>query len=127
MSIIIVGLVVVIVVLLVHRNQRNSSGYQKISAAQAQEMIIHEPDLIIVDVRRQDEYLHGHIKGAKCIPNEIIGKKEISELPDHQQKILVYCRSGNRSRQAANKLILQGYENVFDFGGIIDWKGEIVK
>ena len=68
-----------------------------------------------------------HIKNAICIPNELISNKEIAELPDKSQEILVYCRSGSRSRQAANKLIKLGYENVIDFGGIIDWDGEVVK
>ncbi len=84
------------------------------------------PEHIIVDVRRQDEFDAGHIRGAICIPNESIGTEPPEELPDRNQVILIYCRSGNRSKQAAEKLGKMGYYNVYEFGGIIDWKGEIV-
>ena len=80
----------------------------------------------IVDVRRQDEYDEGHIPGAICIPNERIVDSMPSELPDLEQVILVYCRSGRRSKEAAQKLFDMGYINVFEFGGIIDWTGEVV-
>ena len=79
---------------------------------------------IIIDVRRQDEFVTGHIPGAVCIPNESIGKEKPEELPDTDQIILVYCRSGNRSKQASQKLFDMGYTNVYEFGGIIDWTGE---
>ena len=78
-----------------------------------------------MDVRRQDEYATGHIPGAICIPNESIGSKRPDELPDLGQLILVYCRSGNRSKQAASKLAGMGYTNVVEFGGINTWPGEI--
>ena len=81
---------------------------------------------VIVDVRRQDEYDEGHIPGAICIPNESITDSIPSELPDLEQIILVYCRSGRRSKEAAQKLFDMGYTNVFEFGGIIDWTGEVV-
>ena len=80
---------------------------------------------IIVDVRRMDEFETGHIPGAICIPNESIGTEQPEDLPDLNQIILVYCRSGNRSKQAAQKLFDMGYTNVYEFGGIIDWTGEI--
>ena len=80
---------------------------------------------VIVDVRRQDEYDSGHIPGAILIPNESISTTQPEELPDLDQIILVYCRSGNRSKQAAQKLADMGYRNVYEFGGIIDWTGEI--
>ena len=81
---------------------------------------------IIVDVRRQDEYDEGHIPGAILIPNESITDKKPSELPDLDQIILVYCRSGRRSKEAAQKLADMGYTNIYEFGGIIDWTGETV-
>lgn len=81
---------------------------------------------IIVDVRTQEEYDSGHIPGAICIPNESIGTEHPEELPDLDQVILVYCRSGNRSKQAAQKLFDMGYINVYEFGGINDWTGEVV-
>ena len=100
-------------------------SYTKISQDQAKEMIEKEDGHIIVDVRRQDEFETGHIPGAICIPNESIGTEQPEDLPDLNQIILVYCRSGNRSKQAAQKLFDMGYTNVYEFGGIIDWTGEI--
>ena len=80
---------------------------------------------IILDVRTQAEYNQGHIPNAICIPNETIDENVVNKLPDKNQMILVYCRSGNRSKQAAEKLKKLGYTNLIEFGGIIDWKGEI--
>ena len=84
-------------------------------------------DYIILDVRTIEEYNEGHIPNAICIPNETIGENIVSELPNKEQLILIYCRSGNRSKQAAKKLNQLGYTNLIEFGGIIDWKGEIIK
>ena len=99
--------------------------YTQITMSEAVEMM--ESDYIILDVRRPDEFATGHIPNAINIPNESIGTDEISELPDKDQLILVYCRSGNRSKQASQKLVKLGYSNVVEFGGINDWKGEIEK
>lgn len=106
----------------------NSEGdsYMQISVKEAIEMMEKEKDYIILDVRTIEEYNEGHIPEAICVPNETIGEDMIEELPDKEQAILVYCRSGNRSKQAADKLVKQGYCNVYEFGGIIDWTGEIV-
>lgn len=82
---------------------------------------------IILDVRRADEYAAGHIPGAINVANESIGIEAPIELPDKNQIIYVYCRSGNRSRQAAEKLAKIGYSNIIEFGGIIDWTGQIEK
>lgn len=84
-------------------------------------------DYIILDVRRADEFVQGHIPGAINIANEDIGDEDIAQLPDKEQTIYVYCRSGNRSKQAAEKLVNLGYENIIEFGGIIDWKGTVEK
>ena len=100
--------------------------YLQIDQEQARRMMETDDGHVIVDVRRQDEYDTGHIPGAICIPNESIGMEPPKELPDRSQVILIYCRSGNRSKQAAEKLGKMGYLNVYEFGGIIDWKGEIV-
>lgn len=81
---------------------------------------------VIVDVRRQNEYDAGHIPGAILIPNESIRDTQPEALPDQNQIILIYCRSGNRSKQAAQKLSDMGYTNVYEFGGIIDWTGEVM-
>ena len=102
------------------------NSYTQISQEQAKEMMAREDGHIIVDVRRQDEYDAGHIPGAILIPNESIGTEPPEELPDLDQIILIYCRSGNRSKQAAQKLFDMGYTNIYEFGGIIDWTGEIV-
>ena len=100
--------------------------FRCISMHEAVDLMAQEDNYIILDVRTQEEFSAGHIPNAICIPNETIGKEPIPLLPDKEQLILVYCRSGNRSRQAANKLCLQGYTNIVEFGGILDWPGEIV-
>ena len=82
---------------------------------------------IILDVRTEAEYNEGHIPNAICIPNETIDENVIKKLPNKNQLILIYCRSGNRSKQALQKLKEIGYINLIEFGGIIDWKGEIEK
>lgn len=102
------------------------NGYTQISVDEAEKMMQRDDGHIIVDVRRQDEYAAGHIPGAVCIPNESIGTGKPALLPDFEQIILIYCRSGRRSKEAAQKLFDMGYNNVFEFGGIIDWKGETV-
>lgn len=100
--------------------------YKHISQEEAARIMANEKDIIIVDVRRLDEYASGHIPGAINIPNETIGSASIPQLPDKNRKILVYCRSGARSRQASSKLADMGYSNILEFGGIITWTGDIV-
>lgn len=100
--------------------------YLQIDQEQAKRMMEQDDGHVIVDVRRQDEYDAGHIPGAILIPNERIGTNRPEALPDPDQIILVYCRSGSRSKQAAEKLGRMGYRNVYEFGGILDWTGEIV-
>ena len=102
-------------------------SYRQITADEAARMMQEETDFVLLDVRTQEEYASGHIPGAICIPNETIGSEEIPELPDKDQLILVYCRSGNRSKQASQKLAEQDYTNVVEFGGINGWTGEIVQ
>ena len=104
---------------------KETADYQRISMDEAVEIMETEENFIILDVRTAEEYSDGHIPGAVNVPNETIGSDEIPELPDKDQMILVYCRSGNRSRQASEKLAEQGYTNVLEFGGINDWKGEL--
>ena len=100
--------------------------YTQISMEEAIVMMEENSDYILLDVRTQEEFAELHIPGAICIPNETIGTEEIPQLPDKDQLILVYCRSGNRSKQASEKLAALGYSNVYEFGGIIDWPGETV-
>ena len=85
-----------------------------------------ESGYIILDVRTAEEFSDSHIPGAVNIPNEEIGTEEIPQLPDKDQKIFVYCRSGNRSKQASEKLAALGYTNIIEFGGINSWPGETV-
>ena len=99
--------------------------FQKITQEEAKERMRRDDGHLIVDVRRMDEYAEGHIPGAICIPNETITDSAPQELPDKEQILLIYCRSGNRSRQAAEKLVNLGYTNVYEFGGITEWSGEI--
>lgn len=103
-----------------------NNTYRQISMSEAIAIMEKEKDYIILDVRRPDEFAEKHIPGAINIPNEIIGIEEIKELPNKKQLILVYCRSGNRSKQASEKLVQLGYTNIVEFGGIIDWPGETV-
>lgn len=105
----------------------SSSGYRQISMEEAVRLMQSEKDYIILDVRRPDEYALGHIPGAINVQNEIIGTEQIPELPNKGQLILVYCRSGRRSKEAAEKLVRLGYTNVVEFGGILDWTGDIEK
>ena len=105
-------------------NQTNT--YRQISMDEAVTMMAEESGYIILDVRRADEFAAGHIPDAINVANESIGTNEIPELPDKNQLIMVYCRSGRRSKEAAEKLVKLGYTNIVEFGGILDWKGEIV-
>ncbi len=100
--------------------------YIQIDQETAKEMMERDDGHIVIDVRRQDEFDSGHIPGAVCIPNESIETTPPVLLSDPDQVILVYCRSGRRSKEAAQKLADMGYRNVYEFGGIIDWSGEIV-
>ena len=101
--------------------------YTNITQDEAKRMMEQDDGHVIVDVRRQDEYDEGHIPGAILIPNENIENDPPEELPDPEQIILVYCRSGRRSKEASQKLADMGYRNVYEFGGIIDWTGETEK
>ena len=105
-------------------NQTNS--YRRISMDEAIAMMEQESGYIILDVRTPEEFAEKHIPTAINVPNENIGTGEISALPDKDQLIMVYCRSGRRSKEAAEKLVKLGYTNIVEFGGIIDWKGETV-
>ena len=106
--------------------QSEESTYRQVNAEEAAAMMEEESSYIILDVRTAQEYSEKHIPGAINIPNETIGSEDIPELPDKEQLILVYCRSGNRSKQASEKLVKLGYTNIVEFGGINDWTGETV-
>ena len=103
-----------------------TNTYRQITMDEAVTMMAQETGYIILDVRRPDEYAAGHIPNAINVPNESIGTSDIPELPDKDQLIMVYCRSGRRSKEASEKLVKLGYTNIVEFGGILDWKGETV-
>ena len=102
------------------------AAYRQVSMQEAINMMNTQTGYIILDVRTQEEYETAHVPGAVCVPNESIGTTPPAQLPDKSQLILVYCRSGNRSKQASEKLAKMGYTNVVEFGGIRDWPGETV-
>ena len=104
----------------------SEASYQQISMDEAFAIMESESDYMILDVRTPEEFSDKHIPDAINIPNETIGTEDIPELPDKDQLILVYCRSGNRSKQASDKLVGLGYTNIVEFGGINDWPGETV-
>ena len=104
-----------------------SATYEQISGAEAKALMDSENGYVIIDARTQEEYDQGHIPGAILIPYGEIADRAEKELLDKNQLILVYCRSGRRSKIAADELVKLGYTNVKEFGGIIDWEYEIVK
>ena len=104
----------------------SEASYQQISMDEAIAIMESESDYMILDVLTTEEFADKHIPDAINIPNETIGTEDIPELPDKDQLILVYCRSGNRSKQASEKLAALGYTNIAEFGGINDWPGETV-
>ena len=104
-----------------------SASYDQISVAEAKALMDSESGYIIIDARTQEEYDEGHIPGAILIPEYEIADRAEKEIPDKDQLILVYCRSGRRSKIAAEELVKLGYTNVKEFGGIIDWEYETVK
>ena len=105
----------------------NSLGYEQISGEEAKRIMDTEEGYVIIDARTQEEFDEGHIENAILIPEYEISERAEKELPDKNQLILVYCRSGRRSKIAAEELAKLGYTNVKEFGGIIDWEYEVVK
>ena len=106
--------------------KEDKAGYHKISAEEAYEMMVSQ-EVVVVDVRTREEYDGGHIENAVLVPNESIGSEMPETLPDKEATLLIYCRSGRRSKDAAQKLLKLGYQSVYDFGGVIDWPYELVK
>ena len=100
-------------------------GYRSVSQTEAMEMMAREADYVIPDVRTREEFAERRIEGAVCVPNETITGEPIPQLPDKDQLIFVYCRSGNRSRQASEKLAAMGYTDIVEIGGINTWPGVI--
>lgn len=107
--------------------KHDTAEYQSMTMDEAKEIFAQAGDYVILDVRREDEFVTGHLPGAINIANENIGTEQLSELPDLEQEIYVYCRSGRRSKEAAAKLSAAGYQNIIECGGILDWTGELEK
>ena len=105
--------------------EKNKIVYKTITQVEAKEIMDTTTGYIILDVRTLEEFNTGHIVGAINIPNEVILEEALKVLTNKEQVILVYCRSGRRSKEAASKLVELGYRNVLEFGGIIDWTYEI--
>ena len=111
-------------------NATQVPSFQKISPEYAKQLMDTEKNYIIIDVRTIEEYNEGHVKNAISLPNEeivISSEKVATILPNKDQMLLVYCRSGKRAADASTKLVNMGYTNVYSFGGIIDWPYEVVK
>ena len=104
----------------------DKAAYHKISAEEAYEMMVSQ-EVVIVDVRTPEEYDGGHIPNAILVPNESIGDDMPEALPDKEATLLIYCRSGRRSKEASEKLLKLGYKSIYEFGGVIDWPYELVK
>ncbi len=103
-----------------------SKPYREMSMQKASEWMEKESGYLLVDVRTAEEYEEGHIPGAILLPIEEIREGKLDTLPDHDQTLLVYCRTGRRAEDAAAILVKEGYSNVYAIGGIFDWTGEIV-
>jgi rhodanese-related sulfurtransferase len=102
----------------------SKNDYMNISAQEAKKIMDTQEGYLILDVRTQKEYDEGHIPGAVLIPDDEIRERAHKQLPDKDQLILVYCRSGRRSKLAAEALVEMGYTNIWEFGGILDWPYE---
>ena len=107
--------------------EESEAVYMNITAAEDKEIMDSEMGYIILDVRTEEEYAEGRVPGAILIPDYEIEVRAVEELPDKDQLLLVYCRSGRRSKIAAGALIGLGYTNIYEFGGIIDWPYEVEK
>ena len=125
-KLILILLAVVLLTACGNKNENNQeAAYMNITAEEAKQIMDTETGYIILDVRTQEEYDESHIPGAIVIPNTEIETRAEQELTDKSQMILVYCRSGRRSKQAAEILVALGYTNIKEFGGIIDWPYEV--
>ena len=108
------------------REEENTASYQQITAEEAKSMMDEQPDAVVLDVREQDEYDAGHIPSAVLLPIGTINEETAaSVIPGKDTVVLVYCRSGNRSKTASQALVDLGYTQIYEFGGIKDWPYEV--
>lgn len=108
-------------------NGENVASYEQISQEEAKNIMDSKADYYLIDARTEEEFAEGHIEGAILIPEYEINEKAEKKIPEKDALILVYCRSGRRSKIASEELVKLGFSNVKEFGGIIDWPYEIVK
>ena len=114
-----------------NKMEKNAKGYYEITQEKAKEIMDSEKDILIIDVREEDEYNESHIKGALLLPLSVLYSEEAENsaeelIPDKNMKVLIYCRSGRRSKEASAILASFGYENIYEFGGILTWQYDIV-
>ena len=108
-------------------SSQEGSVYMNIGPEKAKEMMENLESFVLLDVRSEEEFSEGHIPGAIVIPHEEISERAENEIPEKDVPVFVYCRSGRRSKIAAEELVSLGYSEVYEFGGIIDWPYEIEK
>ena len=107
--------------------EEKGSVYMNINAEKAKDMMENLEEFVLLDARSEEEFSEGHIPGAIVIPHEEVSERAESEIPEKDVPVFVYCRSGRRSKIAAEALVALGYSEVYEFGGIIDWPYEIEK
>ncbi|MDR5658498.1 rhodanese-like domain-containing protein [Serpentinicella sp. ANB-PHB4] len=121
--------VIIIIVLVLgfylYNNNKTESGYERMSPEEAKNQLEQNKDIVLLDVRTVEEYNEKHIDGSTLIPLHVLESEVGRKIPKKDQKIIIYCRSGNRSRTAANMLLKKGYNNVYDLGGINSWPYEV--
>ena len=120
-QLLLLALVIVFSVSAIKLYTRHDADFRRLSAKEAKARLDSGDPLVLLDVRTREEFDSGHISGALCLPVESIGSEAPAELTDRNAEILIYCRSGRRSAEAAKKLTKLGYTNVCAFGGIQDW------
>lgn len=123
----IIGILVVIIGFVFYSNIRKEVGYQKMKPAEVKTVLEKDESAVLLDVRTMEEYREKHIEGSTLIPLDILEKEVVKIIPDKNQKVIVYCRSGNRSKTAANILLRMGYRQVYDLGGINSWPYDIIQ
>ncbi len=104
-----------------------SQSFEVISAREAKDMLDNDSSIVLIDVREQDEYLDEHIPNAVLLPLGELESRLVGKYPDKSTTFIIYCRSGNRSNEAAEIFVELGYTNVYDMGGIIDWPYTTIK
>ena len=118
-----IGIIIVLVLVFFFNSQRDE-GYQKMKPAEAKAVLEQDKNAILLDVRTREEYQEKHIKGSMLIPLDVLEKEVVKMIPDKNKTVIIYCRSGNRSKTAANLLLSIGYKEVYDLGGINSWPYE---